>query len=439
VAWQAEPAGVDGKVTTANPAAPVKGGPDPRLFARYRRSLSTVPVPVANGFYDVTLWFAEQEGLKPGQRTFDVSLEGRKVADDLDVVATAGPRAAYALRAATRIADGRLDVLFSNRHGGSELAGIEVVPRSDWPDTIHVDAGATGPGHGTASAPFRTINDALAVAGPGDIVDVAAGTYPAGVATVRSGVRGANIVIRGRTGARIVGKGTGRAVNLHHSFVTLQNFDIAKADIGIWAQQVTGVLITGNRVHDMAGECIRMKYQSVANEIANNVIGKCGLTGFDVAAGRKNGEGIYLGTAPEQLDRNPTAVPDRTADNVVRDNDIVAPAECVDMKEATHDNRVENNRCSGGRDPESGGVSSRGRANVIRDNQISDEVGAGVRLGGDTATDGIDTTVVGNTFSAIKGYAVKVMRDPQRQVCGNTFGPSVATPGNGGRDPRKPC
>ena len=40
--------------------------------------------------YDVRLHFAEPEPVKPGQRIFSVSLEGRTVLENLDVVRAAG-------------------------------------------------------------------------------------------------------------------------------------------------------------------------------------------------------------------------------------------------------------------------------------------------------------------------------------------------------------
>ena len=50
------------------------------------------------------------------------------------------------------------------------------------PAVLCVKAGAGGGGTGTSAAPFATINAALAAARPGDVIQVAAGTYPENVA-----------------------------------------------------------------------------------------------------------------------------------------------------------------------------------------------------------------------------------------------------------------
>jgi hypothetical protein len=55
------------------------------------------------------------------------------------------------------------------------------------------------------------------------------------VATVRAGLPDAPIAIEGR-GAYLEGNGGGRVVSIDHSYVTLEGFDISRADKGIWVQ-----------------------------------------------------------------------------------------------------------------------------------------------------------------------------------------------------------
>ena len=61
----------------------------------------------------------------------------------------------------------------------------------------------------------------------------------------------------------------------------------------------------------------------------------------------------------------------------------------------------------------------RGSGNVFRNNLIHDNVGVGVRLGGDTTTDGIDNAVYGNDIHDSQSGGIKFQRSPQGQICAN--------------------
>jgi hypothetical protein len=193
------------------------------------------------------------------------------------------------------------------------------------------------------------------------------------------------------------------------------------------------------------GECIRVKYQASKIEIAHNDIADCGLG--KCCDSSKSGEGVYIGTAPEQLaSKNPSSEPDATHDVWVHHNVIRPYNECVDMKEATHDNLVEYNTCSHQSDPESGAFDSRGgrvgQGNTFRFNVITDAVGACVRFGGDSDPDGTGNHFYGNVCRNIGGYGVKQMRTPQGIVCGNTFegtGPNDGLSKQSGVDPTAAC
>lgn len=280
----------------------------------------------------------------------------------------------------------------------------------------HVAAGAPEGGDGSAQRPLSTIAAGLDAAQPGDTVRVAAGTYRTPVTTTKAGRPEAPIRIVG-SGARLEGDGDGRFVQILHSHVTLEGFDLSNADKLVWVQEATGVRILGNVLHDAGGECVRLKYLAAGNEVAGNHIAACGLRNFDLGADRKNGEGIYIGTAPEQLDRNATRRPDASSLNWVHDNVINTPAECVDVKEAATGNVIERNRCSGGADPD----------------------GAGIRLGGDDPDDGTLSVVRGNRLSGNRGYGLKVQRLPQGLICGNDAGDNQQGGTNGPIDPAGPC
>ena len=306
--------------------------------------------------------------------------------------------------------------------------------------TVHVAADAAAGGDGSGGRPFASLAEGVGAAMPGDTVAVGPGTYPGPIVTVRAGRPGAPIRLVGAgPSSRIVGSGSGRLVQVLHSYVSLTSFDISGADILVWVHHATGVKIAGNVLHDAGGECVRLKYFSHHNEVSGNRIGPCGLEGFDLDDDHKNGEGVYVGTAPEQLDRNPTDDPDRSDANRIHDNVVSVPAECVDVKEAATANEVTGNRCTGSRDPEGGGFSSRGQGTVFRGNTSTGHAGAGIRLGGDTGDDGVDSSVVGNRLSDNEGYGVKVMREPQAAICGNDVDASGRGATNGTADPSTPC
>jgi hypothetical protein len=177
-------------------------------------------------------------------------------------------------------------------------------------------------------------------------------------------------------------------------------------------------------LRNAGGECVRLRYFAHDNEISDSTIENCGLYDFRFNGGGKNGEGIYIGTAPEQLQdgRSPTDDVDVSARNLIRRNHIRTRAnECVDIKEGSVRNIVEYNVCEDQRDPESAGLDSRGEYNIFRYNTVRNNSGAGIRLGGDEEEDGTDNDAYENTITDNDGYALKIMRLPQGKICGNTM------------------
>ena len=53
-------------------------------------AIKLLPAELDDRDYNVRLHFAEPEDLKPGDRVFDVRVQGRRVLDDFDVVREAG-------------------------------------------------------------------------------------------------------------------------------------------------------------------------------------------------------------------------------------------------------------------------------------------------------------------------------------------------------------
>ncbi|MFF2729492.1 DUF1565 domain-containing protein [Streptomyces sp. NPDC058008] len=310
----------------------------------------------------------------------------------------------------------------------------------------------------SAGAPLAGIQKALDLAPTGAVVHLAPGTYRQDIVTTRPGV-----TLTGPSDAVVKGAGGSRIVQVRHDSTTLSGFTVdglhgSADDVAgyrlklIYVMSTTpgngvGALhITGMTLRNAADECLRLRYLVTGAEVDGNTITDCGVADFRFGGGGKNGEGIYLGTAPEQQGANgaPDAAPDVSRNNRIHHNTIVTRGnECVDVKENSTVNYVEYNDCSGQKDPGSGGLDARGSGNIFRYNTVHDNVGAGVRLGGDSATDGTGTSVYGNTITGNAGGGIKFMRTPQGPVCtntmsGNTGGDAVGTYG-AGYDPTGSC
>ena len=317
---------------------------------------------------------------------------------------------------------------------------------------------------GTAPAePFKTIQLAVDLAQPGDTINLAPGVYLQDVISKRDGRPDAPIAIEGPSGAVLKGGGGDRIFEINHDNLTLEGFTID----GLWAspQRMQGyreklLYVVGKDSHNgvgglrvlhmsfrnAGGECLRLRYFAQHNEVAYSSFVGCGVHDFKFHAGKRNGEAIYIGTAPEQRKdgTNPTGDVDRSNDNWIHHNTFDTQGnECVDIKEGSSGNIVEHNSCTGQQDPESGGFDARGNNNVFRYNESYGNAGAGIRLGGDASKDGLDNAVYGNSIHDNRRGGIKLRRKRQAQVCGNLMRGNAGGDVVGGQgtalDPRAPC
>lgn len=326
-------------------------------------------------------------------------------------------------------------------------------------DDYYVSSRGSDTNAGTRRSPFASIQRALDVAGPGSTVRLAPGHYLQDFFS-----RSPDVTITGPSTAVVQGSGEGRAIGeIQHDRVRLTGFTIDglvgdSTEMSGYRKKLLYVMSTtpgdgvdGLRIDRMtfrnAGEeCIRMRYLVTEAEVAYNRINDCGVWDFRFNDGGKVGEGIYLGTAPEQqgLHGAPDDRPDVSRDNWIHHNRIDTQGnECVDIKENSTANLVERNDCTGQRDPLSAGLDARGSGNTFLANRSYDNVGAGVRVGGDTPTDGIDNNIEGNTLLSNAAGGIKFQATPQGRVCGNTLadntgGDATGTYGNE-YVPSRPC
>ncbi|NOR81170.1 MAG: hypothetical protein GQ529_10125 [Methyloprofundus sp.] len=288
-------------------------------------------------------------------------------------------------------------------------------------------------GEGLITIPLKT---ALELAQAGDTIQLMSGEYFQDIKTTREGTAEQPIRIIGTSGVVLKGTGKTSIVDIRHSYVELDGFtidglvgdgslpqDYRKKLVyikGIENIGVQGVKLLNMEIINARDECVRLKYFAQNIEIANSRISHCGVQDYLFSGGGHNGEAIYIGTAPEQLYKNPTNETDQSDNNWIHNN-ILQPfgSECVDVKEGSSFNIIEGNSCSQQKDPNVGGVSIRGNQNIVRYNKIYRNIGAGVRLGGDTPSDGIYNDVYENVFISNQFSALKIMVEPQGKICNN--------------------
>jgi hypothetical protein len=135
--WQADQAyssgnwgfyGADNTVDHGTSYA-ISGTTDDRIYQTERWGLSGYRFDLGNGTYNINLHFAETyEGITgPGQRVFDVSVEGQLALDNLDIFSEVGHSTALikVLNNVT-VQDGQLNIDFSSVIEEPEINGIEI-------------------------------------------------------------------------------------------------------------------------------------------------------------------------------------------------------------------------------------------------------------------------------------------------------------------------
>lgn len=106
----------------------VSGTEDVPLYQSWRYGHCRYQAPCANGNYRLTLHFAEHVHTEPGQRLFDVTVEGAPVLTRLDVFAKVGAQAAYRVEVPATVTDGALTVGFESLVGNAMISAIKVEP-----------------------------------------------------------------------------------------------------------------------------------------------------------------------------------------------------------------------------------------------------------------------------------------------------------------------
>lgn len=113
---------------------------DGPLYQTERFGSFSYHLPLPAGDYMLTLRLAEIFCTRPGERVFDIWVEGRMAAEALDLVRSAGPLTRYDLLVPVRVTDGSLDIQFTAMANQPKLSAI-LVRRSPQKALWAVNAG----------------------------------------------------------------------------------------------------------------------------------------------------------------------------------------------------------------------------------------------------------------------------------------------------------
>ncbi|MGK2875559.1 MAG: NosD domain-containing protein [Nocardioides sp.] len=221
--------------------------------------------------------------------------------------------------------------------------------------------------------PNRTVNvttsdeltAALADARPGDLIQLADGTYttkgtaapsPVGDKTyvgtfvlAKSGTAENPIVVRGSRDAVIDGKpgddGTGTQYGFYlidADYTRIEGLTVTNVAKGIVADRSSNSRIQGVLVHTVGQEGIHLRSFSSDNVVKDNVVRLTGMKNSTY------GEGIYVGSANSNWGTYSGGEPDASDRNLILDNDISQTgAESMDIKEGTTGGTIMGNTFDG--------------------------------------------------------------------------------------------
>jgi hypothetical protein len=133
--WSADYGFNTGSLSNSAPKVTVSGTSDPTLFKSARVGTSSgtdlqYQFTVANGAYNVNLYFAETYYTAVGQRVFDVQMQGTTVFGALDIFAAAGLDHALVKSAKVSVTNGQLIIRFAHRPYGNVpvIGALEILP-----------------------------------------------------------------------------------------------------------------------------------------------------------------------------------------------------------------------------------------------------------------------------------------------------------------------
>jgi hypothetical protein len=114
-------------------AATIRGTADGALYQDERYGNFSYAIPLANGSYDLTLKFVENNHSARNQRVFDLWVEGKLAISSLDIYAATGKNAALDLTFTISVSDGVLNLDFLPSAGEAQVSAILITKASGTP------------------------------------------------------------------------------------------------------------------------------------------------------------------------------------------------------------------------------------------------------------------------------------------------------------------
>lgn len=216
---------------------------------------------------------------------------------------------------------------------------------------------------------------ALTGAQPGDVIQIADGTYNGGNAVANqwtathSGTAASPIWLCGGPNAVLTNDGITSSYGLHlngASYWHLLGFSVTAAQKGVIVDSASHVTVEGLNVHGVGDEGVHLRKNTTYSTVTGNTIHDTGNRR------EKFGEGVYVGSADSNWGALTGGQPDHSDNNVVSYNTIYdTPAESVDLKEGTQNGEVYGNNFDGSGQTSEGGdswVDAKGNAWKIYNN-----------------------------------------------------------------------
>jgi hypothetical protein len=179
-----------------------------------------------------------------------------------------------------------------------------------------------------------SLQAALDVAGPGEVIALADGRYEGHFVATESGSSTEPVYLCGSPDAVLDGGSVeedGYTLHLDGAqHWRLVGFSVTGGQKGVMADGTVGSVIQGLTVSGVGDEAVHLRSNSTDNLVLGNAISDTGLREQDY------GEGIYIGSAVSNWCTYTECEPDRSDRNVVKGNTISATtSEPIDVKEGT--------------------------------------------------------------------------------------------------------